>query len=115
MSLETKESVWVLCDTGAEYQPYSFFNNSSWLNSQNTDIPQIKNYKHWLSVFNDNFGFYVDVFYPENAKEGKSIKILVFHPKGIYPISKRKFDSIAWICGKDGLFATRILPVLRKY
>lgn len=115
MSIETKESIWVLCKTGSGYQPYAWFNRSVWQNSQNTDIPQISNYKHWLSIFNDVFGFYVDVFYPENPKEGKQYKILVFHPKGIYEISKRKFDSIAWIHGEEGLFEAEILTILEKY
>ena len=37
MSIETKESVWVLCETGAGYQPYGWFNRSVWQDSQNTN------------------------------------------------------------------------------
>ncbi len=115
MSIETKESVWVLCDTGSGYQPYSWFNYNSWQDSQNTDIQKLKNYKHWLSIFNDVSGFYVDIFYPENAKNGKWCKVLAFHPKGLYQLKKMRFDSITWIHGEDGLFATEILTILEKY
>jgi hypothetical protein len=112
MPLETKGAIWILCDTGSEYQPYSWFGRSSFTPN---NVQKIKGYNHWLSIFDDVWGFYIDVFYPKSVKDGDPIKLIIFHPKGRKRLLNQHYDFLSWFHGLEGVFANEILPILERY
>ena len=113
MALETQTGIWVLCDTRAGCQPYSWFRYNSWMKSVNTDAPKVEGCQHWLSIFNDFMGFYVDVFYPISPKSDEIIKVYIFHPQGkLTHDTNKQYDVVSWCHGELGLFANQIVPIL---
>lgn len=109
MALEAK-SIFILCDTLNGYQPLSYFGyhilDNKYVETPN-NIPN--DYIHWLNIFNDSHGDYVNVLYPIRPKENQNIKVLY---RGIYE-KENEWKEINWKHGNKELFKLKILPLLK--
>ncbi len=111
MALSIGNSIFILCDTLSKYQPVSYFKYKMYDNSYVTipnNIPN--NYIHWLHLFNDVYGDFVDVLYPINPNLGEHI-IVLYH--GFYQ-NENEWQEISWIHGKEKLFEKEIMPLLER-
>ena len=104
-------SIFVLRDTLSKYQPLSYFEyhmDSNKYVVTPTDIPN--NYIHWLNIFNDVYGDFVDVLYPSNVKIEEDIIVLY---RGFYQ-NENEWKEILWRHGDKHLFYYKILPLLKQ-
>ncbi len=111
MALSIGASIFILCDTLNGFQPLSYFNYHTYDNDyvERPDyIPE--DYIHWLHIFNDSHGDYVDVLYPQKVNIGEDI-IVLYH--GIYQ-EKNEWKMISWRHGESFLFKNEILPLLKE-
>jgi len=104
MALKMKNTVWVLCDTGADFQPVSFFMRNIPFNATKVSSP--RGYMHWLQIWEEGCGAVeVNVFYPKRSVEGEEVKVQIS--------INGKNEFISWIHGAAYLFANEVLTRLQ--